>query len=36
MSHQHMDEYQTHTCHLVPSMGPIVSVVTLYGRQNQL
>ena len=29
-------EYQTHTSHLVPSMGPTVSVVTLHGRQNQL
>ena len=29
-------EYQTHTSHLVPPMGPIVSVVTLHGRQNQL
>ena len=29
-------EYQTHTSHLVPLMGPIVSVVTLHGRQNQL
>ena len=29
-------EYQTHTSHLVPSMGPIVLVVTLHGRQNQL
>ena len=33
---QHRGEYQTHTSHLVPSMGPIVSVVTLHGRQNQL
>ena len=29
-------EYQTHTFHLVPSMGPIVSVITLHGWQNQL
>ena len=29
-------EYQTHTSHLVPSMGSIVSVVTLHCRQNQL
>ena len=29
-------EYQTHTSHPVPPMGPIVSVVTLHGRQNQL
>ena len=35
-SHQHRGEYQTHTSHLVPSMGPIVSVMTLHGRQNQL
>ena len=35
-SHQHRGEYQTHTSHLVPPMGPIVSVVTLHGRQNQL
>ena len=31
-----LGEYQIHTSHLVPSMGPIVSVVTLHGRQNQL
>ena len=36
MSHQHRGEYQTHTAHLVPSMGPIVSVMTLHGWQNQL
>ena len=35
-SHQHRGEYQTHTSHLVPPMGPIVSVVTSHGRQNQL
>ena len=35
-SHQHKGEYQTHTSHLVPSMGSIVSVVTLHGRLNQL
>ena len=29
-------EYQTHNSHLVPSMGPIVSVVTLHSRKNQL
>ena len=29
-------EYQTHTSHLVPFMGPIVSVVTSHGRQNPL
>ena len=29
-------EYQTHTSHLVPSMGPTVSVVTLHGQQNQV
>ena len=28
-------EYQTHTSHLVPSMGPIVSVGTLHGQQKQ-
>ena len=28
MSHQHRGEYQTHISHLVPSMGPIASVVT--------
>ena len=33
---QHRGEYQTHTFHLVPSMGPTVSVVTLHGLQNQL
>ena len=27
---------QTHTSYLVPSVGPIVSVVTSHGRQNQL
>ena len=36
MSQQHRGEYQTHASHVVPSMGPIVSVVTLHGRQNQL
>ena len=36
MSHQHRGEYQTHISHLVPSMGPIVSVVTLHGGQSQL
>ena len=35
-SYQNRSEYQTHTSHLVPSMGPIVSVVTLHGWQNQL
>ena len=29
-------KYQTHTSHLVPSMGPIVSVVTSHGQQNPL
>ena len=29
-------EYQNHTSHPVPSMGPIVSVVTSHGRKNQL
>ena len=28
-------EYQTHASHLVPSMGPIVSVMTLHGQKNQ-
>ena len=32
MSHQHRGEYQTHTSHLVSSMGTIVSVVSLHGR----
>ena len=32
-SHQHRGEYQTHTSHLVPSMGPIISVVASHGRQ---
>ena len=32
MSHQHRGEYQTHTSHLVPSMGPIVSIVASHGR----
>ena len=36
MSHQRKGEYQTHASHLVPSMGPIISVMTLHGRQNQL
>ena len=35
-SHQHGGEYQTHTSHLVSPMGPIVSDMTLHGRQNQL
>ena len=29
-------EYQTHTSHLVSSMGPIVSVLTSHGQQNPL
>ena len=29
-------EYQTHTSHLVPSMSPIVSVMTSHGWQNLL
>ena len=29
-------KYQIHTSHLVPSMGPVVSVVTLHGRKNHL
>ena len=33
---QTQGEYQTHTSHLMPSMGPIVLVVTLHGRQYQL
>ena len=36
LRHQHRGEYQTHTSHVVPSMGPIVSVVTLHGRQNHV
>ena len=36
MSHQHRGEHQIDAFHLVPSMGPIVSVVTLHGWQNQL
>ena len=36
MPPQHRGEYETHTSHLVPSMGPIVSVVTSHGWQNQL
>ena len=35
-SHQCRGEYQTHASHLVPSMGPIVSVMTLQGRQNHV
>ena len=34
MSHQSRGEHQIHTSHLVPSMGPIVLVVTLYGQQT--
>ena len=29
MSHWHKDQFQTHISHLVSSMGPIVSAVTL-------
>ena len=29
-------EFQTYAFHVVPSMGPIVSVVNLHGRQNLL
>ena len=29
-------EFQTHAFHVGPSMGPIVSVVNLQGRQNSL
>ena len=31
---QYRGEYQTHTSHTVPSMGPIVSVVTLHGGKT--
>ena len=31
----HRGKYQIHTSHLVPSIGPIVSVVTSHGWQNQ-
>ena len=34
MSHYHWDQFQTHAFYVMPSMGPIVSVVTLIGRQN--
>ena len=33
---KHRGEYHTHTSHLVPSMGPIVSVVASHGRKNLL
>ena len=36
MPRQHRGEYQTHITHLLPSMGPIVSVVTSHGLQMQL
>ena len=29
MSHYHWGEFQTHAFHVVPSMGPIVSVINL-------
>ena len=29
---KHRGEYQTHISHLVPSTGPIVSVMTSHGR----
>ena len=35
-SHYHWGEFQTHLFHVVPSMGPIVLVVNLYGWQNLL
>ena len=35
MCHQHRGEYQTHTSHMVPSMGPIVPDLTSHGWQNQ-
>ena len=33
MSHYHWGQFQTHAFHVVPSMGPIVSVVNLHGQQ---
>ena len=34
MSQHYWGEFQTHALHVVPSMGPIVSVVNSHGRQN--
>ena len=32
----HLGEFQTHSFHVVPSMGPIVLVVNSQGQQNWL
>ena len=34
MSHYHWDQVQTHAFHVVPSMYPIVSDVTLHGGKT--
>ena len=36
MSLYHWGEFQTHAFRVVPSMGPIVSVVNLHGQQYML
>ena len=36
MSHYHWGQFQTHAFHVAHSIGPIVSVVSLYGWQNSL
>ena len=35
-SHYHWSEFQIHAFHVVPSIGPIVSVTTLHGQSNSL
>ena len=30
MSYYHWDEFQTNAFHVVPSMGPIISVILIY------
>ena len=34
MSHWHWGQYQAHTFYLVPSMGPIILVMTVQGWQK--
>ena len=36
MSPHPWGEFQAHSFHVVPSMGPIVSVINLQGRQKSL
>ena len=35
-SHYHWGKFETHAFHVVPSMGPVVSVTNLHGWQNLL